>query len=195
MFGTGIKENPIEPPWYCEDGWPDEEEYIHILDIPFRRKTEYIQGFTGQIPNSREIFGESIIQNLKKSEDQDKKFVQTLIITANEAEHSFDLNDYRRKMSIREKYNEAISSVELSGLTQITLLKIAQSKVSDNLRSTADSIAYIKNTIKYFNLTRQDDINFLDVDQFKYCLNTFKVVLSDIQSIALFAFFDNDFKG
>ena len=77
----------------------------------------------------------------------------------------------------------------------MTILKIAQSKVSDNLKYTADLVSHIKNTFKHFNLSRDDDIRYLNENHFRSCLGLFKIVLSDLQIIALFAYFDNDLEG
>ena len=199
MFGTSRKEKPIEPPWYCETGWPDEEPYTHILDIPFRRKANYIQGFTGEVPKSKDILGECILSNLKKSYDKTENSNISVHRKQNidKSNGSFDLKIYRQKMNIVEKYNNAIAWIEAEGRSQKTLLKISQSKVSEkrNVNDTADLVSHIKNTFKFFNMGRTENSEYLNEIEFRAILDLLKISFTETQATALFAYYDTEFKG
>lgn len=169
-----------------------------------------IRGFTGFVPRSRDIIGTPVIpsvetqiqstQRLKTTEemygvrfededDDDAKHSQH-----RSEGHSKGVNDitnfrsYGKNMELEERYNDSIKQLwKRHQQTQQMLLRMVQSKLSSRVNSYATQAVRTRAIFDYFDMDGGGD---LDEQEFRHFLELTNCYFDDVQSLALFAYFD-----
>lgn len=113
--------------------------------------------------------------------------------TANSHEQAFaQFRNFARHMDTLERYNAATQQLLERGQSQEMLLRIVQSKLSERVSS------YAWQQIRTRKLFEAFDFNgdgVLDENEFRVCLEKMNIQFDDVQSLALFAYFDRDNVG
>lgn len=99
---------------------------------------------------------------------------------------------YGKNMTLGERYQNAVYQLKKRGQSQEMLLRICQCKCSESVRSYADQHVKMRKIFEYFDL---DGSNDLDEHEFRQFLELNNIYFDDIQSLALFAYFDQDRTG
>jgi hypothetical protein len=95
---------------------------------------------------------------------------------------------YGQHMELEERYSNAIQKLyHRHQQTQPMLLRLIQSKLSEHVHSFSHQYCRSKKIFEYFDL---DGSGTLDELEFKQFLELQNCYLNDIQSLALFAYFD-----
>jgi hypothetical protein len=103
-----------------------------------------------------------------------------------------NFRSYGKNMDLIERYDIAINKLKHRGQTQDMLLRIVQSKLSERVRSYSQQQVRFRKIFEYFDL---DGSNDLDEHEFRQFLELSNVYFDEIQSLALFAYFDKDKTG
>ena len=159
-----------------------EMDDTHPLDKPY--KINAVVGYSGYLPHASTMTGGPAHLGPK---DHDKDGVKL-----GPGELRTDWTGYAKNMDIIERYTTACEQLKERGQSQRMLIRIVQNKVAERVMS------YAEQKIKTRLLFEAHDINkdyVLDEGEFRICLEKVNVQLDDVQLLALFAFFDDDYSG
>ena len=99
---------------------------------------------------------------------------------------------FAKNMDTIERYATAIEQLKERGQTQVMLIRLVQNKLAERVTS------YAEQKIKTRLIFEAHDVNrdfVMDEAEFRICMEKVNVQLDDVQSLALFAYFDRDFGG
>lgn len=99
---------------------------------------------------------------------------------------------YGKHMELEERYYHAIQKLFKRGQTQQMLLRMVQCKLSENVSTFAQQYCRSRKIFEYFDL---DGSGTLDEHEFRQFLELQNCYFDDIQSLALFAYFDSSKTG
>jgi Ca2+-binding EF-hand superfamily protein len=99
---------------------------------------------------------------------------------------------YGKHMELEERYSNAINKLFQRGQTSQMLLRMIQCKLSENIKTFAELYCRSKKIFEYFDL---DQSGTLDEYEFRQFLELQNCYFDDIQSLALFAYFDSSKTG
>jgi hypothetical protein len=206
VFGT--QESPtwrgidaIKGPKYHREGMltgytghytaPPPEE--HILESPLKKMM--IRGYTGHRPNLKNVCGEPLVP----SEEKQLKQSQTLADSFNEVKpaefvkgDNFNFRTFAKHMDVLERYSTAVNCLLEKGQSQEMLLRIVQAKMSERVNSSAVQMIRTRKLFEAFDINKD---GVLDEGEFRICLEKLNIQLDDMQSLALFAYFDGNNDG
>jgi hypothetical protein len=164
-----------------------------ILDEPCSKIK--IRGYTGHLPNARLICGEPVIP----SEARQQMLVNRRRNPGMERRGSFRVDLERDNwrafgdgMDRCERYEIAISKLISRGQSQEMLLRIVQAKISERSHSYSQQNIVVKKLFEAFDFNNDGT---LDEREFRECLERCNIQFDDIQSLALYAYFDPDMTG
>ena len=99
---------------------------------------------------------------------------------------------YGKHMELEERYYHAIQKLFQRGQTSQMLLRMIQCKLSENVKTFAEQYCRSRKIFEYFDL---DGSGTLDEYEFRQFLELQNCYFDDIQSLALFAYFDSSKTG
>jgi Ca2+-binding EF-hand superfamily protein len=99
---------------------------------------------------------------------------------------------YGKHMELEERYSNAIQKLFQRGQTSQMLLRMIQCKLSENVSTFAQQYCRSRKIFEYFDL---DGSGTLDEYEFRQFLELQNCYFDDIQSLALFAYFDSSKTG
>ena len=171
-----------------------DHEEEHILESPTKKLM--IRGYTGHRPYLKNLCGEPLIP-------REEKQLQRLGL-----EHSNDDNEgdedgptqgdnfnfrvFAKHMDILERYSTSVQALLERGQTQETLLRIVQAKMSERVNSYALQLIRTRKLFEAFDINGD---GVLDEGEFRICLEKLNIQFDDVQSLALFAYFDDNNDG
>ncbi|KAJ1423734.1 hypothetical protein B484DRAFT_398545 [Ochromonadaceae sp. CCMP2298] len=170
-------------------GAVDEE---HVLDSPSKKLM--IRGYTGHRPFLRDLCGEPLIPSEEKQRHAlgmdlgDKKEEEVVPIMGD----NFNFRVFAKHMDILERYSSAVTGLLERGQTQEALLRIVQAKMSERVNSYACQLIRTRKLFEAFDINGD---GVLDEGEFRICLEKLNIQFDDVQSLALFAYFDEDNDG
>jgi Ca2+-binding EF-hand superfamily protein len=195
-----------------EEEHDDDMEAYNNIDTRIK-----IRGFTGFVPRSRDIIGTPIIpsvetqiqstQRLKTTaemygrdtvrfdvddDDDDAKQSQGhrdgMSRGVNDMSGMTNFRSYGKNMELEERYNDSIKQLwKRHQQTQQMLLRMVQSKLSSRVNSYASQSVRTRAIFDYFDMDGGGD---LDEQEFRQFLELTNCYFDDVQSLALFAYFD-----
>ena len=95
-------------------------------------------------------------------------------------------------IDLQEKYLQAMEQLWKRGQTPQMLLRILQGKVSERMGSYADQVVRVRKLFESYSDNRSGG---LDVYGFRKCLELIGCQLDEVQSLALYAYFDENNDG
>ena len=155
----------------------------HILEK--KLKKQVIIGYTGYLRDTGNIVGVPIATTINREtkgniESDTKKDFQS------------NFRAYAKHMDINERYHDAVMTLLSRGQTQQMLLKIVQAKISQRVKSYAEQKIATKLLFEAFDFNKD---GVLDEMEFRECLEKMNCQFDDVQSLALFALFDDNNGG
>mmetsp|Transcript_10075 Transcript_10075/g.9029 ORF Transcript_10075/g.9029 Transcript_10075/m.9029 type:complete len:288 (+) Transcript_10075:44-907(+) len=194
----------------------------HVLDSPLRK--EKIGGYAGHIPNAKTICGTPIIpfDPLKSTTNSSSGSPQAFFGSNSPLKlnsfspvqnKSFDQNgakgspfsnmqsptsrsafrNFANHLDTEERYTNAVQQLlREKNQTQEALLYMFQAKLSERIMSYAQQKI---RTRKLFEAFARNNPEQMDENEFRDCLEHVNVQFDDIQSLALFAYFDRNNAG
>lgn len=209
----------------CNPHKPKSEKECHDEDMEVFNNIEKrikIRGYTGFVPQSRDIIGSPIIPSLETQERSTNKLKTTEEMYGKNSQVHFDddnqennarslqrgesfshgnsegagftnFRSYGKNMELEERYTNSITQLwKRHKQTQQMLLRMVQSKLSSRVDSYATQTIRTRALFDYFD---QDDSKFLDEQEFRQFLELTNCYFDDVQSLALFAYFDENRTG
>lgn len=166
----------------------------HVLESPNTKLM--IRGYTGHRPYLKNLCGEPLIPSEEKQrqrlglEPADKQNDD------NEegpvAGDNFNFRVFAKHMDILERYSTSVQALLERGQTQETLLRIVQAKMSERVNSYALQLIRTRKLFEAFDINGD---GVLDEGEFRICLEKLNIQFDDVQSLALFAYFDDNNDG
>ena len=201
-----------------EEHEEDMEAYNHI------KSRVKIRGFTGFVPMSRDIIGTPIIPSVEAQIESTHQLQTTEEMYGQDTTVRFeDIDDERRShansggnsqsqaraigefsgmtnfrsygknMELEERYNDSIKQLwKRHQQTQQMLLRMVQSKLSSRVNSYSTQALRTRAIFDYFDM---DGGGTLDEQEFRQFLELTNCYFDDVQSLALFAYFDEKREG
>jgi hypothetical protein len=173
--------------------FPTEE---HVLDSPAKKLM--IPGYTGHRPFLRDRCGESLIPSEEKQRQalgMDLDELHRGEVDEDDGPREGDNFNFRllaKNMDIVERYSSAVTGLLERGQTQEALLRIVQAKLSERTNSYAVQLIRTRKLFEAFDINGD---GVLDEGEFRICLEKLNIQFDDVQSLALFAYFDDDNTG
>lgn len=171
-----------------------QEEHEHILESP--NKKLMIRGYTGHRPFLKNVCGEPLIPSEEK---QRTKLGLNSSTTQHDGEDdgpiqgdNFNFRVFAKHMDILERYSTSVQALLERGQTQETLLRIVQAKMSERVNSYALQLIRTRKLFEAFDINGD---GVLDEGEFRICLEKLNIQFDDVQSLALFAYFDDNNDG
>lgn len=178
------------------------------IEEPYRRVM--IRGYSGHLNNTQDICGSPLIPSLHKQEEKlaertleasntspsntsTRNATGQLQVEQSALGSSFtNFRTYGKHMELEERYHNAIQKLWKRGQTQQMLLRMIQCKLSENVSTFAQQYCRSRKIYEYFDL---DSSGTLDEHEFRQFLELQNCYFDDIQSLALFAYFDSNKTG
>lgn len=174
------------------------------FDLESPHKIEKIGGYSGFMPNIKDVCGKPLIpfDHTRINSDLDQS-IGTFIRSPGKYDTK---SPDRAKLSLKKKlesyhigieqrYRDAINlatkdSKEIISLAN--LVNILQARLTQKVGSFAEQTIY---TRKLFELNAKDDPNVLKEYEFSNLLETLNIQLDETQTTVLFSYFDEKFNG
>lgn len=167
----------------------------HVLETGYQRRM--IRGYAGFMPNGKTISGKPIIP----SDDTQRVLNEISLGThtqddfhgMNEEAYTDDFSSFKedaKHMDLLEKYADANSQLLERGQSPEMLIKLLQGKISEKIISYSKQMITLK--IEFQPTGGKEKFDFHGLRE---CLERLNVQLDDIQSLALFSFFDVEGNG
>jgi len=157
-----------------------DDKTTHVLDIPYKRKM--VNGYSGHLPNRHETTGAPSHLGPKDEPEE---------IDRGEAISNF--RTFGKNMDTVERYTNAVEQLWVEhGQTPKMLLKLVQNKLAEKVHSYAEQKVAIR------LLFQSHDVNqdfVLDEVEFRICMEKINIQFDDVQSLAIFAYFDTEYDG
>lgn len=174
--------------------YPNREEEEHVLESPNTKLM--IRGYTGHRPYLKNLCGEPLIPSEEK---QRQRLGLDSMDDKNEndddgpvAGDNFNFRVFAKHMDILERYSTSVQALLERGQTQETLLRIVQAKMSERVNSYALQLIRTRKLFEAFDINGD---GVLDEGEFRICLEKLNIQFDDVQSLALFAYFDDNNDG
>ena len=154
-------------------------EEPHPLETPYKRTMAL--GYSGFIPNASTLTGTPSHLGPKAVIQEEEG---AALITS--------YRNYGKNLDIVERYTTATEALKERGQTPMMLLRLVQNKCAERVSSYAEQK---KNIRLLFEAMDVNHDKVLDENEFRICMERINVQLDDVQILALFAYFDDDFSG
>jgi Ca2+-binding EF-hand superfamily protein len=105
---------------------------------------------------------------------------------------TLNFRTFAKHMDTLERYNTATQQLMERGQTQQMLLRIVQAKMSERVNSYAAQLIRTRKLFEAFDINGD---GVLDEGEFRICLEKLNIQFDDVQSLALFAYFDYNNDG
>jgi hypothetical protein len=168
-------------------------------DFPVRNR-RYIRGFTGFIPGAKAIYGRPIIPS-----DEQQRINYEMLMgtysppqTANFVDKYMEKDDCgkfietMRRASLLERYDDATRELFRREQSPEMLVKLVQSKIAERVSNYAEQLKFVKLEFQQYKVNPEVGFN---EGALREVLMRMSIHLDDVQSLALFAFFDIDGVG
>ena len=166
----------------------------HILESPNTKLM--IRGYTGHRPYLKNLCGEPLIPSEEKQRERLGLDRTDLVHTGEEEGpqqgDNFNFRVFAKHMDILERYSTSVQALLERGQTQETLLRIVQAKMSERVNSYALQLIRTRKLFEAFDINGD---GVLDEGEFRICLEKLNIQFDDVQSLALFAYFDDNNDG
>lgn len=189
------------------------------LDTIQPKRRIMIRGYSGHLNKTLDVCGVPLIPSVEKQEEkyqsdlndeENENKSESPTPSGNAAHHrsaghlqdkveqstlgsSFtNFRTYGQHMELEERYYNAIQKLFKRGQTQQMLLRMVQCKLSENVSTFAQQYCRSRKIFEYFDL---DGSGTLDEHEFRQFLELQNCYFDDIQSLALFAYFDSSKTG
>lgn len=168
------------------------------MDSPPSPSREPIRGYTGFLPDARGVCGRPTIpgqeeqKHLKLLREGTTTKKRTKSASSRQKDNSFrKINS--KTMDLVERYDHAATRLfQDRGQTHEMLVRIVQAKLSERVASYAEQLIRVR---KLFEAHDADGNGVLDEDEFRSVLEKINVQFDDVQSLALFSYFDTNNTG
>mmetsp|Transcript_5234 Transcript_5234/g.5356 ORF Transcript_5234/g.5356 Transcript_5234/m.5356 type:complete len:285 (-) Transcript_5234:291-1145(-) len=177
------------------------------IEKPYHRIM--IRGYSGHLNNIQEVCGTPLIPSIEKQQEKlaerttrdstspnttmSRNATGQLQVEQSALGSSFtNFRTYGKHMELEERYHNAIQKLWKRGQTQQMLLRMVQCKLSENVSTFAQQYCRSRKIYEYFDL---DSSGTLDEHEFRQFLELQNCYFDDIQSLALFAYFDSNKTG
>ena len=173
----------------------------HILDTVHRRRM--IRGYSGFMPNGKTISGKPIIPS-----DERQRIINELSLgidssqdiahygsngkVKSEKDDFSSFRGYAKHMDLLERYADATNQLLARGQSPEMLLKLVQAKISERMQSYSQQLISVKLEFQQYRVTPEDGFN---EHALREVLERMNIQLDDVQSLALFSFFDVEGHG
>eukprot|EP01041_Mallomonas_annulata_P000615 gene615-1188_t len=157
-----------------------------------------IRGYSGFIKGSKNIYGQPIIPD---EEVQLERIASKTLLTDKSVARSsiprkkgqFDEDDENYlDLDLQEKYLAAMEHLWVRGQTPQMLLRILQGKVSERFSKYSDELIKVRKHFEAFDVT---GVGSMDVPAFRQCIELLGCHFDEVQSLALFSYFDDNHDG
>lgn len=174
--------------------YPSERDEEHVLESPNTKLM--IRGYTGHRPYLKNLCGEPLIPSEEKQR-QRQGLESASKDNVDEEDgpvqgDNFNFRVFAKHMDILERYSTAVQALLERGQTQETLLRIVQAKMSERVNSYALQLIRTRKLFEAFDINGD---GVLDEGEFRICLEKLNIQFDDVQSLALFAYFDDNNDG
>jgi hypothetical protein len=194
--GTVPHMGPVEDKW--DDLYPPERIAI--------------RGYSGFLPMTQNVYGEPLIPSIEaqvaarsptrrrdttspsrySSMNRESGHVPNRIEQSKLGSAMTHFRTAFSRDALEERYLKAVRQVERKGQTQQQLARIFQKKLAERTVSHSDQVIRAKKLFHYFDMNGNDALN---EDEFRQLLELANVLFDDVQTLALFAFIDRDYRG
>lgn len=178
----------------------------HVEDTERPTHRIMIRGYQGHVHGTKNLCGVPLIPGVdeqterlaKHDESKENKSLRVSGHLQDKVEQSTlgssftNFRSYGQHMELEERYTNAIQQLWKRGQTPQMLLRIVQSKLSERVNSYAHQRVRARKIFEYFDL---DNSATLDEHEFRQFLELSNCYMDDIQSLALFAYFDEEREG
>lgn len=104
----------------------------------------------------------------------------------------FNFRAFAKHMDIIERYAASVQQLMDRGQSQEMLLRLVQAKMSERVNSYASQLIRTRKLFEAFDINGD---GVLDEGEFRICLEKLNIQFDDVQSLALFAYFDHNNDG
>jgi hypothetical protein len=168
-------------------------------DVPVRNR-RYIRGYTGFIPGAKAIYGKPIIPSDEQQRINNEMLMGTYSPpqTASFVDKYMELDDCgkflesMRRTSLLERYDDATRELFRREQSPEMLVKLVQSKIAERVNNYAEQLKFVKLEFQQYKVNPEVGFN---EGALREVLMRMNIHLDDVQSLALFAFFDIDGVG
>jgi hypothetical protein len=168
-------------------------------DVPVRNR-RYIRGYTGFIPGAKAIYGKPIIPSDEQQRINNEMLMGTYSPpqTASFDDKYVELDDCgkflesMRRTSLLERYDDATRELFRREQSPEMLVKLVQSKIAERVNNYAEQLKFVKLEFQQYKVNPEVGFN---EGALREVLMRMNIHLDDVQSLALFAFFDIDGVG
>ena len=172
----------------------------HILETIHRRRM--IRGYSGFMPNGKTISGKPIIpsdEQQRKNHEISMGIDPDYEMKSTRFEHTVDDKDdfssfreYAKHMDLLERYADATNQLLARGQSPEMLLILVQAKISERVQSYAQQLIAVKLEFQQYCVNPDEGFNETALRE---VLERMNIQLDDVQSLALFSFFDVEGNG
>ena len=170
----------------------------HVLESVHRRRV--IQGYSGFIPDGKSVTGRPIIPS---DEHQRRNNDISIGVFTPDRNATFQNEDSAggfhntfgeriKRMDLLERYADATRALFAREQSPEILIKLVQAKISERVQSYAQQLKTVKLEFMQYKVDPKDGFNEAALRE---VLERMNIQLDDVQSLALFAFFDVDGVG
>jgi hypothetical protein len=168
-------------------------------DVPVRNR-RYIRGYTGFIPGAKAIYGKPIIPSDEQQRINNEMLMGTYSPPQTESfvDKYMELDDCgkflksMRRTSLLERYDDATRELFRREQSPEMLVKLVQSKIAERVSNYAEQLKFVKLEFQQYKVNPEVGFN---EGALREVLMRMNIHLDDVQSLALFAFFDIDGVG
>lgn len=170
----------------------------HVLESVHRRRV--IRGYSGFIPDGKSVTGRPIIPSDENQRRNDDISLGTLSPDCNArfrsdvsagADNNI-LGERIKRMDLLERYADATRALVAREQSPEVLIKLVQAKISERVQSYAQQLKIVKLEFEQYKVDPEDGFNEAALRE---VLERMNIQFDDVQSLALFAFFDVDGVG
>lgn len=168
-------------------------------DIPVRNR-RYIRGYTGFIPGAKAIFGRPVIPSDEQQRINNEILMgtysppqtATFVDRGNDQDECSQFRNSMARMNLLERYDDATRELFKREQSPEMLVELVQAKIAERVHTYAEQIKFVKLEFQQYKVN--PDVGFNE-GALRDVLMRMNIHLDDVQSLALFAFFDIDNVG
>lgn len=168
-------------------------------NVPVRNR-RYIRGYTGFIPGAAAIYGKPIIPSDEQQRINNEIFMGTysppqttsFVDKYIEQDDCSKFLDSMKRTSLLERYDDATRELFKREQSPEMLVKLVQSKIAERVKNYAEQMKFVKLEFQQYKVNPEVGFNEVALREVLMRMN---IHLDDVQSLALFAFFDTNGVG
>jgi hypothetical protein len=168
-----------------------DDESIHILESPLKKLM--IRGYTGHRSKLKNLVGEPFIPSEERQQSDLFGLPDTVFAEEDREEgNNYNFRTFAKHLDVMERYTFAVEQLQARGQSQESLLQIVQAKLSQRVSTFAMQAIMARKLFEEFDMNGD---GVLDEGEFRECLEKMTIQFDDVQSLALFAYFDDNNDG